>query len=95
MKFLMAFVFLCVVGSTSPAQVSHGTVKEGLTIQSKILGKNLRYTIYLPFDYETSSRFYPVIYLLHGYHDNDMSWIQFGEANLIVDDAIANREFRP
>jgi enterochelin esterase-like enzyme len=91
MKGVVAVLLLFFI-SPVEAQVSPGIVKEGLSIQSKVLGKNVRYTIYLPFDYETSSRFYPVVYLLHGYHDDDMSWIQFGEANLIVDDAIANRE---
>jgi enterochelin esterase-like enzyme len=80
---------------TSYAQVSHGVVKEGLTIDSKILNKKVRYTIYLPFDYESSSRVYPVVYLLHGYTDNDMGWIQFGEANLIADEGIAKREIPP
>ncbi len=74
------------------SQVSRGVVKEGLTVKSKILNKDVRYTIYLPFDYETSDRYYPVVYLLHGYTDNDMGWIQFGEANMIADEAIANRE---
>jgi len=74
------------------SQVSRGTVKEGLIIQSKILNKDVRYTIYLPYDYETSSRYYPVVYLLHGYTDNDMGWIQFGEANMIADEGIAKRE---
>ncbi|MGD1008215.1 MAG: alpha/beta hydrolase family protein [Ignavibacteriaceae bacterium] len=74
------------------SQISRGTVKEGLIIQSKILNKEVRYTIYLPFDYETSNRYYPVVYLLHGYSDNDMGWIQFGEANMIADEGIANRE---
>ena len=77
------------------SQVSRGTVKEGLTVHSEILNKNVRYTIYLPFDYKTSNRFYPVVYLLHGFTDNDIGWIQFGEANLIVDEAIANREIAP
>ena len=77
---------------TASAQISHGVVKEGLTLDSKILNAKVRYTIYLPFDYETSNRFYPVVYLLHGYNDNDMAWIQFGEANLIADEAIAKRE---
>jgi hypothetical protein len=46
-------------------QVSRGIVKEGLTLESKILGKPVRYTVYLPFDYSTSERYYPVVYLLH------------------------------
>lgn len=77
------------------AQVSRGKVMEGLTLQSKTLNKTLRYTIYLPFDYETSNRYYPVVYLLHGYTDNDKGWIQFGEANLLADEAIANRKIPP
>ncbi len=74
------------------AQPSRGSVQEGLLINSKILNQNVRYTVYLPFDYETSDRYYPVVYLLHGYTDNDMGWMQFGEAHLIADEAISNRE---
>lgn len=77
------------------AQFSRGTVKESLTIDSKILGKTVNYTIYLPFDYETSNRLYPVTYLLHGYTDNEMGWMQFGEAHLIADELIAEREIPP
>lgn len=77
------------------SQNSVGIVKEGLTIQSKILNKEVRYTIYLPSDYETSSRSYPVLYLLHGYTDNDIAWIQFGEANSIADKAIADGDIAP
>jgi len=77
------------------AQVSRGTVQEGLIIESKILNKDVRYTIYLPFDYKTSDRYYPVVYLLHGYTDDDTGWIQFGEAHLIADEAIGKREIPP
>jgi S-formylglutathione hydrolase FrmB len=95
MKTISTFLFLIAFAISSFAQFSRGTVKESLTIDSKILGKLVNYTIYLPFDYETSSRNYPVVYLLHGYGDNDMGWLQFGEANLIADEAIANREIPP
>ncbi len=95
MKPFTALAFLLAVTAASHAQISRGVVKEGLTLDSKILGTKVRYSIYLPFDYETSSRFYPVVYLLHGYTDNDMGWIQFGEANLIADEGIAKREIPP
>ncbi len=77
------------------AQTARGTVKEGLTVKSKILSKDVRYTIYLPYDYNTSDRLYPVVYLLHGYTDNDIAWIQFGEANRIADEGIAAGDFPP
>ena len=95
MKTISTFIFLIAFAISSFAQFSRGTVKESLTIDSKILGKQVKYTIYLPFDYETSSRYYPVVYLLHGMGDNDMGWMQFGEANLIADEAIATREIPP
>jgi S-formylglutathione hydrolase FrmB len=93
-KIAIVLIFLFLAGTTF-AQYTRGTVKESLTIESKILAKQVKYTIYLPYDYETSNRYYPVVYLLHGLGDNDMGWIQFGEANLITDECIANREISP
>lgn len=95
MKKFFLIVLLLFCANSVFAQVSRGTVKESLTIKSQILGKDVKYTIYLPFDYETSQRYYPVTYLLHGYSDNDMGWVQFGEANMIADEAIAQREIPP
>ncbi len=76
-------------------QVLRGAVKQGLTVESKILGKPVRYSIYLPFDYETSMRFYPVVYMLHGGEGSDVQWIDTGEANLTADEAISNRIIPP
>lgn len=70
--------------------VCSGKVMESLTFHSKILNKDVKYSIYLPPDYETSQRSYPALYLLHGYSDDETGWIQFGEANLIEDKAIQN-----
>ncbi|MBN8864488.1 MAG: hypothetical protein J0H92_14030 [Sphingobacteriales bacterium] len=72
-----------------------GKVLESRTLNSTILGKAVRYTIYLPADYESSERYYPVVYLLHGYTDNDMGWLQFGEINRYADKAIAEGTIPP
>lgn len=72
-----------------------GFVREGLTIDSQILGRATSYGIYLPYDYETSVRSYPVIYLLHGNRADYMSWVYFGEVNLIVDECISTRKIPP
>jgi len=95
MKKISIVLLMIAFAISSFAQYTRGTVKESLTIDSKILGKQVKYAIYLPYDYETSSRFYPVVYLLHGMTDNEIGWIQFGEANLIADEAIATREIPP
>lgn len=72
-----------------------GQVLEGLKLSSKILGRDVAYAIYLPPDYALSTRRYPVVYLLHGYTDDESGWIQFGEINLAADRAIAEREIPP
>ena len=45
-------------------------VFDNLTMKSEILNMERNYAVYLPPDYETSSRSYPVLYLLHGLGDN-------------------------
>ena len=70
-------------------------VFDNLTMNSEILNMDRNYAIYLPPDYETSSRSYPVLYLLHGLGDNQTGWIQFGEVKKIADNAINNGEATP
>ena len=72
-----------------------GLLKESLKIKSTILSKELEYSIYFPADYETSNRRYPVLYLLHGYSDDETGWTQFGEAHLICDRSIQAGESAP
>jgi enterochelin esterase-like enzyme len=84
--------------STAPhAQTwaGQGKVLEGLRFPSPLLNRDVHYAIYLPADYDLSTRRYPVVYLLHGFTDDESAWIQFGEANLAADRAIAAREIPP
>lgn len=65
-------------------------VLDNLTLKSEILGMERNYAIYLPPDYDTSERSYPVLYLLHGATDDHTGWVQFGEIKRIADKAIKN-----
>ena len=65
-----------------------GKIFDNLSMPSKILKMDRKYAIYLPPDYETSSRSYPVLYLLHGSGDDQTGWVQFGEVQYIADKAI-------
>lgn len=71
----------------------NGKVLESMEFKSNLVNYQVKYSIYLPPDYETSQRNYPVLYLLHGYTDDETGWIQFGEANSIADEGIANGDF--
>jgi enterochelin esterase-like enzyme len=96
-KYLIALplsilLFLNAFAQTLPNNSPRGEVIEGATAPSKILGKKVKYSIYLPADYETSSRLYPVVYLLHGYSGGEEDWLQSGEVNRVADKMIAAGE---
>ncbi|MBC8602989.1 esterase family protein [Parabacteroides acidifaciens] len=77
------------------AGYSQSAVFESLSFDSQKLGRKVSYSIYLPSDYNTSKRNYPVLYLLHGYTDNETNWIHMGQMKTITDRAIANEEAVP
>ena len=72
-----------------------GKVYDNLSMESKILKMERKYAIYLPPDYETSERSYPVLYLLHGAGDDQTGWVQFGEVLHIADHAIVEGSATP
>lgn len=96
-KQLNRFLALMIAAAscvTAQAQ-RHGKVIEREIISSNTLGKDVAYTVYLPADYETSERTYPVVYLLHGYTDDNTGWLQFGEINRYADKAIDDGTIPP
>lgn len=79
----------CIFFTVTFAQ-STGKIIEQQSIKSTILSKDVKYSIYLPPNYESSTQTYPVIYLLHGYGGDNNSWIKRGNINEYTDKAIAN-----
>ncbi|MDG2109095.1 MAG: alpha/beta hydrolase-fold protein, partial [Flavobacteriaceae bacterium] len=69
-----------------------GKVMDDLSLNSKILKSERKFAVYLPPDYQNSTRSYPVLYLLHGYTDDHTGWVQFGEVLHIADKAIISGE---
>ena len=90
-KFLLLILNVFIVSIL----FGQGIVKEKQVIASKILNRDVHYSIYLPSDYNISDRSYPVTYLLHGYGDADDGWIQFGEINRLADKAITDGTIPP
>ena len=87
-KFLSFLLLSCCTIFAYP----QGKVVESLVINSRVLGTTVKYSIYLPANYETAQRRFPVLYLLHGYSDDETGWTQFGEVERITDEAIAKKE---
>jgi enterochelin esterase-like enzyme len=78
-----------------PTLGQSGKVFDNLSMTSKILKGERKFAIYLPPDYETSQRNYPVLYLLHGSGDDQTGWIQFGEVLRIADKSIKTGKATP
>ncbi len=75
--------------------VPHGHMHEVL-FPSKSTNTSPKAFIYTPpgYEKETSKR-YPVLYLQHGYCENEYSWPNQGRANLIMDNLIAEGKAKP
>ena len=72
-------LLLCVgLSSWAAAEIDHGVLSknvQSVSFLSKSLGEQRKFNIVLPTDYDTSTSRYPVLYLLHGYGDNETGWV--------------------
>src|SRR5581483_9106371 len=69
--------------------VSHGKVQQ-IIWPSKASGKMARAFVYTPPDYDKDpARRFPVLYLQHGWGEDETAWWNQGHANLILDNLIA------
>lgn len=75
--------------------VPHGRVQQVL-FPSPSTGTQRRAFVYTPPDYEkNTSQRYPVLYLQHGWGEDETAWHNQGRANLIMDNLIAERKAKP
>lgn len=72
----------------------HGTVSK-VWYHSPTLGIDRRMTVYTPAGYESSSKRYPVFYLLHGMGGDENAWSELGRATQILDNLIAQGKAEP
>lgn len=75
--------------------VPHGNVQQVL-FNSPSTGLQKRAFVYTPADYNTNpKKRYPVLYLQHGWGEDETAWSNQGHANLIMDNLIAAGECEP
>ena len=74
--------------------VPHGVVQT-LEYASKSINKPREAIVYLPPGYDGGSDRYPVLYLLHGAGGDESVWNQRMQANVILDNLIAEGELEP
>ena len=51
--------------------------------------------VYTPAEYDKTKKKYPVLYLQHGWGENEYAWWNQGHANLIMDNLIAEGKIQP
>jgi predicted alpha/beta superfamily hydrolase len=75
--------------------VPHGKVQQ-ILFPSKSTNTSRRAFVYTPpsYDKEKSKR-YPVLYLQHGWGEDETAWSNQGHANLIMDNMIAEGKIKP
>ncbi len=91
-SFIFILIFLSVLLSCNKETegiiadtviIPRGTVVQSEIIPSEILQLDMHYSIYLPPDYDVSSKDYPVLYLLHGMWGNYLDWVTNGMSSVV------------
>jgi enterochelin esterase family protein len=79
----------------SVKDVPHGQVSQRW-YYSKVTGKWRRCFVYTPPDYDKNTRGrYPVLYLLHGWGENEEDWSKQGHVDLMMDNLLAAGRVKP
>jgi enterochelin esterase family protein len=82
-----------------PTDVPHGTLDHYIYTSATVLGlpaHQSAYVVYTPPGYDAKAeKPYPVLYLLHGWSDNELGWTAVGRANLILDNLLAEGKIKP
>src|SRR5215208_832284 len=79
------------IASMGSAASEPGTITAA-SFPSPAMGEDIAYNVYLPAGYASSSKRYPVIYLLHGRGDSMSAWTQ---VKGMLDDMIAAGDIPP
>ncbi|HJC22514.1 MAG TPA: barstar family protein [Candidatus Eisenbergiella merdavium] len=74
--------------------VPHGTIRHEY-FASAATGRTETCVCYVPPGYEESGEEYPVLYLQHGFGENERGWIWQGKANHIMDNLLADGKAVP
>lgn len=87
MFFLLGL--LTVMGPAIAGTVLHES------LPSATLGRDYRFTVYLPDGYDGSGLRYPVVYLLHGANGDENDWLVKGKVQPTLDRLISEKRIQP
>lgn len=91
----MILLYVSLLLSASPSVAQKVRVTESLSMYSKILGGEIKYSVCLPADYYKGNKQYPVVYMLHGLGGNESGWLEYGRISRVADLAVSSRQIIP
>jgi enterochelin esterase-like enzyme len=92
MKRILLLVWFLILMLSAFAQRPQSKVKTNI-IQSKVLGAEREYSIFLPLSYDSEpNKEYPILYLLHGMMDTNKAWYERGFVKDVMDQLVASGE---
>jgi enterochelin esterase-like enzyme len=87
--FIFAFFILVLNG------YSQGKVLESQSMTSKLLNTEVKYSVYLPPNFDNSDQSYPVVYLLNGFTGDETNWVRKGLVGDTVNELIRGNKIVP
>ena len=87
--FILAFVLLLL------KVYSQGKVLESQSMTSKLLNTEVKYSVYLPPNFDNSDQNYPVVYLLNGFTGDETDWVRKGLVGNIANELIRGNKIVP
>lgn len=90
---VIVITFMCLSCKTVQTNSNESQVNK-ITIYSKALEKNMNVNVYLPTNYSKHKK-YPVLYMLHGYTDNENCWMPNLRLQETVDKLINENRINP
>lgn len=78
----------------SVKDVPHGSIRHEY-FRSKVTGRTETCLVYVPDGYEECTQAYPVLYLQHGFGENETGWVWQGRIGTIMDNLLAEKKAEP
>lgn len=94
-RFILLITLILALGQ---ARAAEAELLWSRSFESAALDGKMKYSVYLPSGYHDPKQRetrYPVVYLLHGFGDNERAWPRFGQVERTVDQMITAGEIPP
>lgn len=90
-KIFCALAFILIVLNGH----SQSKILESQSMPSELLNTDVKYSVYLPPNFDDSDQTYPVVYLLNGFTGDETDWIKVGLVRSITDELIRGNKIVP